>query len=137
MKRSTVKTLLAFLIMLCSSLTANAEVLKLRSTEYSYKYQYDSGYWSDWSAWESTSVLIVINLSTERVVIYSKVQQEYDIYHYSDKDYHSDGSEVITLSCVDADGIQCGMRIRKQSDGQVQLYVDYADMSFVYNVQFI
>ena len=137
MKRSTVKTLLAFLIMLCSSLTANAEVLKLRSTEYSYKYQYDSGYWSDWSAWESTSVLIVINLSTERVTIYSELKQEYDIYNSSDTEYKSDGSEIITLSCVDADGIQCEMRIRKQSDGQVQLYVDYADISWVYNVQFI
>lgn len=120
--------------MLLAFCTAQAEVLKLQSTSFAYKYLNDYGYWSDWSDWEYTSVLIVINTDNDRINIYSSTPQEYDIYGYEENGYDRDGGETTTLKCIDANGLRCEIRIRIERSGNRQLYVDYNDMMWVYNI---
>lgn len=122
------------LLLLCSTVFCSADILKLQATHLAYKYQNDYGYWSDWTEWESTSVLIVINTDTERVNIYSAEPQEYDIYDAGNEEYDSDGGTTTKFQCIDKSGLRCTMRIREQSNGQLQLYIDYSDFMFVYNV---
>lgn len=120
---------------ICSSLMLHAEVLKFNATSLAYKSQNEYGYWSDWSDWESCNILVVLNLDAERIDIYSSSAQEYDIYDYQGETYDEDGGTTMTLNCIDADGLRCEVRFRQQSDGQWQLYVDYADVMWVYNIQ--
>ena len=125
--------LLSFL-MICGTSFSN-DILKWQATSLAYKTVDDWGNWSSWSDWEDVSVLIVINTVTDRVNIYSSTPQEYDVYDTEPREYDNEGGSSITFHCIDANGLRCDMRIRVQANGQVQLYVDYNDIMFVYNVQ--
>ncbi len=123
------------LMALCVSVMVSAEVFKFQATSLSSKYFNEYGYWSEWSEWENCNILVVINSSAERINIYSSVPQEYDIYDSHDVSYDNDGGKTTTFKCIDADGLRCDVRLRVQSDGQVQLYVDYNNFMFVYNIE--
>ena len=107
---------------------------KLQATSYAYKYLNDYGYWTEWSDWEYSSVLIVINTDNDRINIYSSTPQEYDIYDSEDSYRDKDGGETTTLKCIDADGVRCDVRIRIERSGNRQLYVDYSNIMWVYNI---
>ena len=128
------KRLILLICMLATIAIVQAEVLKLQATSYAYKYQNDYGYWTDWTDWEYSSVLIVINIDKNRINIYSNTPQEYDIYHVDDSYYDKDGGEIMTLKCIDADGVQCDVRIRIERSGNRQLYIDYSNAMWVYNI---
>lgn len=123
------------LMALCVSVMVSAEVFKFQATSISSKYFNEYGYWSEWSEWENCNILVVINSSAERINIYSSVPQEYDIYDSHDVSYDNDGGQTATFNCIDADGLRCDIRLRSQSDGQIQLYVDYNNFMFVYNIE--
>ncbi len=124
------------LMALCVSVMVSAEVYKYQATSLSSKsFNEYGGYWSKWSEWEDCNILVVLNSSAERINIYSSVTQEYDIYDVLDMSYDDDGGKTTTFKCIDANGLRCDVRLRVQSDGQVQLYVDYSDFMFVYNIE--
>ena len=124
------------LMALCASMMVSAEVFKFQATSLSSKHFNEyGGYWSEWSDWENCNILVVINSSAEKINIYSSVTQEYDIYDSHDVSYDNDGGQTATFNCIDADGLRCDVRLRVQSDGQAQLYVDYSDFMFVYNIE--
>ncbi len=126
------KPLLVAALLIWVSAPAMAEVLKLRATSYSYKEADAEGNWGEWSEWEASSVLIVIN--NDRITIYSKVTQEYDVYDGSDFEDDYGGGRSMEMKCVDRNGLRCGIRLR-QKDDYWQLYVDYDDAMWVYNVE--
>ncbi|MEO1514679.1 MAG: hypothetical protein AAFV95_06690 [Bacteroidota bacterium] len=107
------------------------KVIKMKSTAYSTRSLSSSGNWSDWSNWEKTEVLMV--LKNERITIYSKRKQEYDIIKYYDEYVDSDGDSVLKLQCVDQDGDMCHLRIINRKSGKQQLYVDFSNINWVYN----
>lgn len=129
------KKLILISAMLLAFVSAQAEVIKLQATSFAYKYQNDYGYWTDWTDWEYCSILVVINIDAERINIYSKSPQEYDVINSYDSGRDRDGGETFTMECIDAEGIRSDVRLRTQRDGSLQLYVDYADMMWVYNVE--
>ena len=43
-----------------------------------------------------------------------------------------DSGESITLSCVDKNGLRCNTRFRRQDNGVLQVYVESADLMYVY-----
>jgi hypothetical protein len=116
--------------------TSYGQVYKLKSTSFSSKYKINNYRWSDWSELEETSVLITIDLNKERITIYSKETQVYDVAENEGETYDNDGDITLSLFCVDKDGLTCRIRLVKliSQDGRNQLYVDYNDMKWVYNV---
>ncbi len=130
------KILLIFALIIGCAFAANADVFKYKSTAISMRTLNDNGRWSNWSDWEDCSVLVVINIDKDQINIYSAEPQEFDIYEAGDGFERDAGNgETWTLKCVDADGLRCEVRIRVQDDGQCQLYVDYSDLSYVYNIE--
>ena len=111
------------------------QILKLKSTSLSFKVKLDYG-WSDWADWEETSVLITVDSQKDRIIIYSKEKQIYDIAENEGTDFDSDGDETLSLYCVDKDGLTCRIRFvtLHSNNEQLQLYVDYKDIKWVYNV---
>ena len=130
------KFLIVLLVAMGIAATADAQVVKYRATDMAYKYETSNGNWSNWSDWQSSSVLVVINFTNETVQIYSQETQEFDIVgQVSDWKSDNKGGQMMEVSCVDKDGKRCNMRFRQQSDGQLQLYVDYRDFMYVYNIE--
>lgn len=134
--RVYMKRIILFCAVFFASVALHAQVYKYNATSLSIKtYNETYDYWSDWSDWEPCKVLVVINTEQDKITIYSDVVQEYDVYDWEDLGTDADNGTSSAFSCVDADGLRCTVRIREQSDGVLQLYVDYADMMWVYNIE--
>lgn len=124
---------LVVLSVLClTAFESFAQNFKFMSTDFAYKVLQDNGYWSDWSEWEESRCLININLDREEINIYSQEPQEFTIYDMMDPETDSEGGKQYKMKCVDGDGLRCSVRLRIQTDGQRQLYVDYSDIMYVY-----
>lgn len=124
--------LLLFLFVLPNE--ASAEVHKFKTTDFAYRTCDDDGDWSNWSDWEESSMLVVINIDEDEITIYSNETQEFDIYEYEGTD-DSDKSDItMTMNCVDTDGLRCQIRLRTYEEGE-QLYVDYNNIMYVYNLE--
>lgn len=126
-------TVIAFLAF---STVSFGQVYKLKSTSVAFKHKINDYRWSDWSEWEETTVLVTIDLNKDRITIYSKETQIYDVAENEGEKYDSDGDKTLSLYCVDKDGLTCRIRLVKLNSqgGRNQLYVDYNDMKWVYNV---
>lgn len=128
------KKILLLVVMFCVTNIISAEVLKLTAYEFAYKASNDYG-WSDWSEWDDCNILVVIDSDRERITIYSNSTQEFDIIEAEDSYVDSDGDEVLKFTCIDAEGLRCGIRFILKQSGSAQLYCDYNDLMYVYNVR--
>lgn len=92
--------------------------------------------WSDWSEFEETNIVITIDPSNELVVINSQMEQVYQIIETYDLYTDEDGDEFMKFNCVDSEGIVCDVTLGKliSQGGTLQVYVDFADVRWVYNV---
>jgi len=117
-------------------MTSYGQVYKFKSTALSMQTKINEYRWSAWDAWEETSVLITVDINKERITIYSKEIQIYDIANYEGETTDNDGDTTISFYCVDKDGKTCRIRLVKliSQDDTKQLYVDYSDARLVYNV---
>jgi hypothetical protein len=137
MQRIIPLALVSILVLLILPPTSHAQVYKLRSKSLAIR-SLENETWSDWSDWEDTNVLMTIDLDEDRITIYSKVTQVYDVAEYEGKITDQDGDDVMSFFCVDKDGTTCRIRfIVNHEDERYQLYVDYKDFAFVYNVYFL
>lgn len=128
------KKLLLILSLFLSTIVS-AEVTKFTAYEFSYKTHNEySNYWTDWSSWQDCNILIVINIDIGRINIYSASTQEFDIIQYYDIYTDNDGDSTLKMECVDADGVRCTVRIIIRQDGTKQLYCDYSNIMYVYNM---
>ena len=114
--------------------TCDAQVYKLRAYEFSYKtYSYYSG-WSEWSDWSNCQILVVVDIDNYRIKIYSQSEQEYDIIETESEQTDYKGNKTTKMVAIDKDGSRCNVRIRTDVNLNKQLYIDYSDMMWVYNV---
>lgn len=125
MKKFFALTLLLFASVFASH--AYAEVLKLKAYSFSARSTDRYGNWSD------CNILVVIG-EDSRVKIHSKETQEYDIISSEEEVSDHQGGTVTEYHCIDRDGLRCSLRLRVEKNDNIQLYVDYDNLSFVYNV---
>ena len=128
------KKLLFILILIFSICAVKAQTYKYYTTCFAYKY-YENYGWTDWSEWERSHMLVVISTDRNIINIYSDKIQEYDIYEYTGEESDDDGGSSFLFQCVNKDGLRCQVRLRVQSDGSKQLYVDFNDAMWVYGLE--
>ena len=128
------KKLLFILILIFSICAVKAQTYKYYTTCFAYKY-YENYGWTDWSEWERSHMLVVISTDRKIINIYSDKIQEYDIYEYTGEENDDDGGSSFLFQCVNKDGLRCQVRLRVQSDGSKQLYVDFNDAMWVYGLE--
>ena len=135
------KSLIIFLVLfmnISTAFTQNEDIFKLKTTEFAFKFIDSDNSWSDW---EKANILVVFDTKAERIKIFSKETQVYDVATDEGKTTNDNGDEIYSWFCVNEDGNQCRVQLWKRfyDDGSSynQLYVNFSDIRFVYNLYFI
>lgn len=127
------KKILTFLFVFIAC-TVKAQVYYYRTTEFAYKQAYSDGTWTNWSDWEDSNLLVVINFSQDIVKINSPTKQIYHITKYIRNYTDNSGGKQVEFSFIDQDYDRGNMRLRIEKNGNSQIYIDFANIMWVYNV---
>lgn len=87
-----------------------------------------------WSAWQQTRTPIVFDLANDVIYIYSNSPQRYTLITEGREYTDSGGGRQIEYKVVDQDGDRGTLRLRLERNGNSQLYVDFADIAWSYNI---
>jgi hypothetical protein len=138
MKNVTKIILILLFAGLCSE--SIGQVLKVKADAYSIKAKNENtGKWPEWPKWNDVNILITIDVDNDRIKIFSKKDQEYDIIQKLDESIDEDGDKTWKWLCVNEDGIKCHLKLVRpiSGNGSSQLYVEFSDFKWVYNINLI
>ena len=128
------KLFLLFLMALTFTMV-KAQTYRYNATSFAYKAVNSYGYWTNWTDWESCNVPIVMDYDNDVVTIYSNKTQIYRITKYIRKYTDSSGGSQVEFNFVDQDYDKGVMRLRIERNGNSQMYIDFANIMWVYNVR--
>lgn len=130
------KFLMVIFATLMMSFTVCAESIWFNAYKYAIKYktEYNRNNQSGWSDWYFCSVPIEFQMDDDIIVIYSNKTQIYAIYENMGTYNDNDGGKQQGYYVLDQDLDRGTIRLRIARDGTSQLYVDFNDVSWVYNV---
>lgn len=128
------KTFLVILFVL-SALCSNAETIWYKSFSFAMKYVDEYGYWTSWTDWSASNVKIAIDDEEDIITIYSKTPQIYIVKKYNGSYYDDKGGKQASFNVIDQDMDNGLIRLRVERNGNSQIYVQFADIIWVYNVR--
>ena len=117
------------------SLTLSAQIQKYRTTQFAIASVTNGRY--SWSDWGSSNLYLYINLDTDQITIYStsiQIYQIYSAYNNGNAYLDSEGGKTIKFNVIDQDLDKGTVRLRIDREGNSQVYIDFADVAWVYNV---
>lgn len=103
-----------------------------KATSYAFRYVYDDE-WTDWSDWLKANINIRFDLNSDVITVYSNRTQTYKILYQEEAPYDTNGTQI-KFRVIDQDKDYGAIRLRIDSEGNSQLYVDFSDVMWVYNV---
>lgn len=121
------------LLMLVCSIVASAQVLNFRTTSYTYKEKTYRG-WTGWKPYQSSNMLLTINMDTDMVTVYSPKIQYYKIVSYEGTYIDNDGDQTVRFRFVDQDGDFGVMRLMQRISGKSEVYIEFSNVVWVYSV---
>lgn len=132
------KTLLLVISMLIlGTVTASAQIYKLRTSSIATTMTDENDQWEAWSAWEDISLLVTLDISNLRITIYSDDKQVYDIISSDEVTTDESGDTVYKFECVDDDGLECDVKFMERTsleDQRSEIYILYDEVAWVYKV---
>lgn len=123
------KIILGIILTLFMSIPSFSQIINFKATSVAIK---EVGY--KWSDWQKCDILITFNLKTDKVVIYSRSIQIYKVITQGQNFIDESGGEQVKYKVIDQDNDLGNMRLRIETNGNSQIYIDFADISWVYNV---
>ena len=134
--KEKMKKLLLILAAMLVVFSVSAESLWFNAYSYAYKYKTDAkrNNQSGWSSNVKCSVPIEFDMDNDLVVIYSNKTQIYAIYEDAGEYTDSEGGKQKGFYVIDQDYDKGMVRLRIARDGTSQLYIDFNDVGWVYNV---
>ena len=123
------KIILGIILALFMSIPSFSQIINFKATSVAIK---EVGY--KWSDWKKCDILITFNLRTDKVIIYSRSIQIYKVLTQGQSYIDESGGEQVKYDVIDQDDDLGDMRLRVERNGNSQIYIDFADVSWVYNV---
>lgn len=124
------------LILFCFiSISCYSQELRFKTTQYASASVINGRYY--WGDWENSNMILSMNLNTDQIIIYSPKTQVYQIYAtYNDGNiyFDSDGGSNIRFYVIDQDYDKGSIRLRVERNGNSQIYIDFSNVAWVYNV---
>ncbi|WP_366182632.1 hypothetical protein [Flavobacterium ovatum] len=95
----------------------------------------DRGKWGEWSNLELVNLVVNLDTNKNRIVVYSRIIQVYDIVTYAPAE-ENDSDIVYSFMCKNIDGENCTLSIitRKNQGNRKQLYINFGDRIILYNI---
>ena len=131
MKKFLIAMLLAVI-----AFAASAESLYFTGYSYAIKYKtdYNRNNSKGWSDYTKCNVTIEFDMDEDMILIYSNKTQIYAIYEDAGEYTDREGGKQKGFYVIDQDYDKGMIRLRVAPDGTSQLYVDFNDVGWVYNV---
>jgi len=126
------KIILTTLFILASNLLYS-QIYKWRSSVSSSR-QTVNGYWSPWTEWSTSGVLIVAEPTNQRVKVYSATPQTYDMIEPVIKDYDKDGNPIYSVLCIDEGGVKCKMVWYHTADSGSYVIFYFSNLELMFRV---
>lgn len=127
------------LLFLCTTMVfgtaALSQTIKMKTSSVSYIEKNNKSEWGKWSDFVKAELLVTIDAKKDRIVINSAQIQVFTIKSYGDK-METETSKIVPFDCVDNNGSKCKILVitRKDEGNRMQLYVNYSEVKFVYNI---
>ena len=130
------KKFLVILLMAVIGFTASAESMWFRAYSYAYKYKtdYNRNNSSGWTSNIKCDVPIEFKMDDDIIIIYSNKTQMYAIYDDAGSYTDREGGKQKGFYVLDQDYDKGMIRLRIAPDGTSQIYIDFNDVGWVYNV---
>ena len=127
------KRLLLAMLLCIISITSFAQVINFETTSYTYK-TYNGYSWSKWAPYQSSSMLLTMDIDRDLVIIYSPRTQIYKIVDYKGSYTDKDGDATMEFKFIDQDNDRGTMRLMQRRNGKSEVYIQFADVIWVYSV---
>lgn len=124
------KIINCFIFLFLIQISVVAQIYKYRTTRVAIKSEGEK-----WGEWHDSDALLVMDLDDkQRLTIYSKMVQKYDIIEMSKKYSDKDGDTNFNFSCVDQDGVSCFVThcFCESQKGKEQIYIRYNNVTWAY-----
>lgn len=127
--------ILLILFFALGSLPSQAQVYRFKASSFSVLEKQQNGKWGNWSEATQSNIVITLDGDKDRIIIDSSEQQLFRIEAYREK-ISNDTDDIVSFDCKDNDGSLCTIQIitRKNQGNRKQIYVNYHDVKFVYNI---
>ena len=123
--------ILSIFVLICGALSA--QTYNFKATELAIRYH--NGYaWEEWSDWQPVSIQVKMDLDASLIIIYSNRTQIYRITEYDGSYTDSSQGNQMRFTIIDQDYDRGHLRLRVEKNGNSQIYVDFSDVMWVYNV---
>lgn len=116
------------------SLCSYSQVYNYKSYEFAARKTDFYGNWLPWTDWIKSDCNIVLDAYTDVLTIYSRQRQVYKILRHLGNKRDMDGSYIIEWYARDSEYLNLKLSMRIQENGVLQLYIEYSDLKFVYNI---
>ena len=112
-----------------------SQTYKFVASGFSVMERNEKGEWGKWSDLNETSLIISLDTTKNRFIIYSQEVQLYDILSYEEKE-ENETDLIYPFTCKDDDGVPFTLSIitRKSQNNRKQLYLNQKNFIVVYNI---
>ena len=124
------------LILLCFiSISGYAQVQWYRTTQYAEATIINNRYY--WGDWESSNMRLCIDIGNDQIIVYSprtQIYQVYGVYNNGQPYVDDSGGTNVKFYVIDQDYDRGNIRLRVEKNGNSQIYIDFSNVAWVYNV---
>ncbi len=108
---------------------------KFLTTGYSVMEKDENGKWGKWSELKDAAIVVNLDTTKNRIIIYSQEIQLFDIINYEAKE-ENDTDLIYPFTCKDDDGVPFTISIitRKKQENRKQLYINQKNVILMYNI---
>lgn len=115
--------------------TSYSQPIRFKASSVSFTDKDDKGTWNEWSDFVKTNVLITVDAKKNLIVVNSSEVQSFKIKAYGEIQDNEE-TNIVPFECVDNKFSKCTLFIitKKKENNRMQLYINYNEVKFVYNI---
>lgn len=132
----SINKIILFLFLTTFIQQSYCQVYKFQTTGFSVLEKNEKGNWGKWSDLQDASIVITLDTTKNRIIVYSQEIQLYEIMNY-EKVQENENDEIYTFQCRNDDGEPFVISIikRKNQENRKQLYINQKNVIVVYNIK--